>query len=77
VEVGHGPSGKFSRKTKSAAFLAEALKSPLRCALCDGLIHTNSISVDHIQARRDGGLAIINNAQLTHPYCNSIKEKAA
>jgi Protein of unknown function DUF262/HNH endonuclease len=65
------PSKDFSTETKSAAFLREALQSPLRCTICGGLIHYNSISVDHIIRKEDGGLGTIDNAQLTHPYCNT------
>jgi hypothetical protein len=61
----------FDKDTKSAAFLRDALREPLRCAICGGLIHFNSISVDHIQRRDDGGLGTIDNAQLTHPFCNT------
>jgi hypothetical protein len=61
----------FTTETKSAAFLRDALKEPLRCGICGGLIHFNSISIDHIQRRKDGGLGTINNAQLTHPFCNT------
>lgn len=64
-------STRFSRDTKSAAFLKEALKHPLRCRICEGLIHFNSIQFDHIVRKADGGLGIAENAQLTHPYCNS------
>jgi hypothetical protein len=61
----------FNPETKSAAFLRDALKEPLRCGICGGLIHFNSISIDHIQRRQDGGLGTVNNAQLTHPFCNT------
>lgn len=77
TDGGPGSVGKFNWQTKSAAFLAEALRNPLKCGVCGGLMHTNSISIDHIKARKDGGLSAVSNAQLTHPYCNSIKEKAA
>lgn len=61
----------FTSETKSAAFLREALKSPMRCQICKGLIHFNSISTDHIVRKQDGGLGVIENAQLAHLYCNS------
>lgn len=64
-------SSTFTTETKSATFLREALKEPLRCAICRGLIHFNSISIDHIKRRRDGGLGTVDNAQLSHPYCNT------
>lgn len=61
----------FSSRTKSATFLIEALKNPLRCKICGGLIHINSISIDHITRKEDGGLGTIDNAQLTHLYCST------
>jgi hypothetical protein len=56
---------------KSEAFLRDALAAPLRCRICEGLIHTNSISVDHIIRKADGGFGTVTNAQLTHPFCNT------
>jgi hypothetical protein len=61
----------FSRENKSEAFLREALKNPLRCNICKGLIHMNSITIDHIIRKEDGGFGIVDNAQLAHPYCNT------
>lgn len=29
------------------------------------------INIDHKTRRQDGGLAAVENAQPTHPYCNS------
>jgi hypothetical protein len=65
------PGKQFDRATKSAAFLKEALASPVRCAICQAMVHMNSIHVDHIERRRDGGAGTLENAQLSHPYCNS------
>jgi len=61
----------FTSETKSAAFLRDALDAPLKCKICNGLIHFNSISIDHITRKQDGGLGTIDNAQLSHPYCNT------
>ncbi|SAL00168.1 HNH endonuclease [Caballeronia arationis] len=61
----------FGTDAKSSVFLRDALKDPLRCAICGGLIHRNSISVDHIVRRAEGGKGEIENGQLTHPYCNT------
>jgi hypothetical protein len=61
----------FSSETKSAAFLREALRSPIKCQICQGLIHYNSISTDHIVRKQDGGLGVLKNAQITHLYCNT------
>jgi hypothetical protein len=62
---------QFSTAQKSQTFLREALANPLRCAICTCLIHSRSITTDHIKEQRNGGLATISNAQLAHPYCNS------
>jgi len=66
------PVGKdFTSDAKSAVFLRDALKEPLKCGICGGLIHRNAISIDHVQRRADGGLGVADNGQLTHPYCNT------
>lgn len=65
-------SGKdFNSDAKSAVFLRDALKEPLRCAICGGLVHRNAISIDHINRRADGGSGSADNGQVTHPYCNT------
>lgn len=66
-----GTRKDFDSSTKSAAFLRDALATPLRCKICGGLIHANSITFDHIERKQDGGLGEVANAQLAHPYCNS------
>jgi hypothetical protein len=70
-EQGKQPGRQFDRATKSAAFLREALANPVRCAICTAMVHMNSIHVDHIERRREGGSGNLDNAQLSHPYCNS------
>jgi len=62
---------EFSTNKKSAVFIQEAIQSTPKCKICGGLIHRNSISIDHIKRKEDGGVASIENAQLTHPYCNT------
>jgi 5-methylcytosine-specific restriction endonuclease McrA len=70
--VPHGtPGGKFKRRTKSATFLSEALEKALRCPICGGLMHSKSMTVDHIERREDGGRNTVENSQLAHPFCNS------
>ena len=61
----------FTNETKSAVFIKEALNNPIRCGICNGLIHQNSITVDHITRKQDGGIGSVDNGQLAHPYCNS------
>lgn len=71
IEDGEITNEDFSDETKSSVFITEALDKALRCKICGARIHMNSISFDHIQRKQDGGLGTSENAQLTHPYCNS------
>jgi hypothetical protein len=64
-------SKDFSTNQKSAIYMREALQNAPTCKICGGLIHKNSISIDHTQRKQDGGLATLENGQLTHPYCNT------
>ncbi|HLP87114.1 MAG TPA: HNH endonuclease [Nostocaceae cyanobacterium] len=61
----------FDTNTKSEIYIKETLKNIPRCKICNGLIHRNSISIDHIQRKEDGGLGNVDNGQITHPYCNT------
>ncbi len=61
----------FKTNIKSEIYIRDALSNALRCKICNGFIHKNSIHIDHKQRKRDGGLATIDNGQITHPYCNS------
>ena len=61
----------FSKNVKSEIFLRTALQSAPKCKICNGLLHQKSISIDHIIRKEDGGTGSIDNAQLTHPYCNT------
>lgn len=71
IRDGDNPTRRMSRSTKSASFLAAATQSPVRCAICGGMVHKNSIQIDHKTRARDGGGADATNAQVAHPYCNS------
>jgi hypothetical protein len=61
----------FSSETKSAVFLRQALEGAPRCQICGARIHKKSISMDHAKRKQDGGDGSPDNAQLTHPYCNT------
>jgi|SRR3989344_816393 len=61
----------FSREIKSATFMKEAIANALKCSICNGYLHKNSISIDHIIRKQDGGNRSPDNAQLTHPFCNT------
>ena len=69
-------STNFSDDTKNATFISTALKSVIKCPVCNGYLDSQkSISYDHIKPKRDGGLGSPDNCQLMHPYCNqSIKQ---
>ena len=71
LEKEEASSSTFSRAVKTATFIKEALKNTPKCAICGGLLHKSSISIDHINRKVEGGLGNSDNAQLTHPYCNS------
>lgn len=64
-------NGRFNREVKSATFVAELVQSGVRCGICGGLLHRNSIQTDHVTRKEDGGDSSPGNAQLSHPYCNS------
>lgn len=63
-------NGKRS-ELKSSSFISTALPTVPKCSICGGAIHTNSISMDHIVRKREGGVDSLSNVQITHPYCNT------
>jgi hypothetical protein len=63
--------GSFTRETKGAAFLSDALPSAPKCPTCQGLMHRNGMQVGHKQAKRLGGSGDVSNAMMQHPFCNS------
>jgi hypothetical protein len=70
-EASAGKKSGFSRGVKTAAFFEEALPGAVRCSICRALLHRNSMHVDHIERRRDQGSNDLENAAVSHPYCNS------
>lgn len=72
-EVAEGPSNRsnFDNNSKAAVFINEALQNGIKCKICRGLIHKNSITIDHVQKKEEGGLGTLENGQLAHPYCNT------
>ncbi|MCU0440845.1 MAG: HNH endonuclease [Bacteroidia bacterium] len=71
VEQNEITTNKFSTERKSAVYIKEALANAPKCKICGGYIHRNSISIDHIERKQDGGLGTIDNGQITHPFCNT------
>lgn len=64
-------SKEFDSDTKSEVYIRSALYAVPRCGICGGIVHVNSISIDHKKRRRDGGAATGENGQLSHHYCNT------
>lgn len=62
---------EFSSSKKNEVFIREALTNISKCSICGGAIHRNSITIDHIVRKEDGGKGSLDNGQLAHPYCNS------
>lgn len=64
-------SEKFSDDHKSKVYIYSALESALKCPECRGYLDsTKSMSYDHKQRVREGGLGTSDNCQLMHPICN-------
>jgi hypothetical protein len=61
----------FTKETKNAVFLREALAKELTCGICEARLHFKAISHDHKTRKAAGGSGSPDNAQLTHPYCNT------
>ncbi|MGD1085858.1 MAG: DUF262 domain-containing protein [Verrucomicrobiota bacterium] len=75
IELPQNPDRDFSQAVKSRTFIKAALEGLPRCAICGGFVHTSSVSIDHGTDKKDGGDASFQNAQVTHPYCNSAKDR--
>jgi HNH endonuclease len=70
-ETDETQSPNFSRETKSAAYIREALLGCPKCKICGGYLPSRFNTIDHIKRKADGGLGTLDNAQLSHPYCNT------
>ena len=64
-------SDDFTDNRKSAIIINKSLPKALKCEICHGLIDPKSITIDHIDDKKNGGLGNIENGQIAHPYCNS------
>ncbi len=61
----------FSRGKKQQIKMSAFVEALPKCPICGGYISSNSMSVDHIQRKRDGGTNAMCNGQVTHLYCNT------
>ena len=66
-------SKDFSKAAKQFKFLKEAMSEAksFMCPLCRARLDKKSMNIDHIDDKKDGGLAVVDNAAWAHPYCNS------
>lgn len=66
-------SKKFSNRVKSQAIISKYLNNPtIICATCRGLVPSKSQHHDHVKPQRDGGMGVLTNNDIKHPYCNSV-----
>ena len=70
-EYSKSKNNEFSGAVKNITFIKTYLDGAPKCPICQGYIHRNSISFDHVTRKEEGGEGIVDNAQLTHPYCNT------
>jgi hypothetical protein len=64
----------FTDDVKSEIFLRHGVKQILECPICGGFLDVSkSVSYDHITRVREGGVGAVENGQLVHPYCNSLR----
>ena len=67
----HPSTRGASRQSKSAAFIRSAMANPVRCPICEGAVHANSMTFDHDNRKADGGSNYSDNLHPSHPFCNS------
>ncbi len=63
-------SNRLWRETKGGLRRKASLDSAVRCPICKARLVLADASDDHKDRKVDGGLSTIDNAQLTHHYCN-------
>ncbi|TIP38318.1 DUF262 domain-containing protein [Mesorhizobium sp.] len=65
--------GSFNKNTKSATVISQGLAAAVRCGICGGYIHRNSMHIDHKHRKSEGGLNSVENAHVAHPICDALK----
>lgn len=63
--------GAFTRQTKGAVYLRDAMPTALKCPTCGGRVHRNGMQTGHIEHKREGGASEVDNGMIQHPFCNS------
>jgi hypothetical protein len=77
IDSDRGTKKDFTSERKSAVYLRNAINTAPKCGICGARVHIRSISIDHVQAKHDGGVATVDNGQLSHPFCNLVKDQLA
>ncbi|MEU4560363.1 DUF262 domain-containing protein [Actinoplanes sp. NPDC023936] len=65
----HGKN--FSAETRNSIMLKDILERASLCGICGARLPYTSASFDHKTRKQDGGMGNPENAQLTHPFCNT------
>ncbi|MDB5009643.1 MAG: hypothetical protein JWQ06_432 [Mucilaginibacter sp.] len=63
----------FSTESKSMIFFKSAFPNPQVCPHCSGYYYGKGANADHITPVSKGGLGNVDNGQMMHGYCNSLK----
>ena len=69
----YGPT--FSSEVKSYTLITDALASAPTCKICGARYHPDSVNIDHLKPKEEGGKGTPDNARPTHIYCNSNRKK--
>ena len=75
VDSDKGTKKDFTSERKSAVYLRQAINTAAKCGVCGARVHVRSMSIDHIQTKHAGGVATVDNGQLSHPFCNLVKDQ--
>lgn len=65
----------FTSGVKSKVVITHELDVAKRCQICNARVPNLGISFDHKQDKKMNGIGDAANAQFTHHYCNSAKDK--
>jgi len=66
---------EFTSGVKSKVVITHELEVAKRCQICNARVPNLGVSFDHKQDKKLDGTGDAANAQFTHHYCNSAKDK--
>jgi Protein of unknown function DUF262/HNH endonuclease len=69
----YGPN--FSAEVKSFALITDALTGAPICKICGARYHPDSVNIDHVKTKEEGGTGSPDNARATHVYCNANRKR--